>query len=241
VTLKAKSGRVPQPEGRALLDSRSSVRAILFDLDGTLIDTDDAFLEAAAARIEPWRRALRLPDARPFLRRATVAAEGPVNSVVTLLDILGLDDNLLSIGDKLRRVRGLQVRGQFVPVHGAIQTLRQLTKSYHLGLVTTRSRLDTESFVDQFGLGSLLDVVITREDTRRLKPHPQPVLQASDCLGLAPSRCVMVGDTRVDIVSAKAAGAYAVGVLCGFGEREELLKAGADLILDDPSQLRNWL
>jgi HAD superfamily hydrolase (TIGR01549 family) len=224
----------------ALSAAGHGFEAILFDLDGTLINTDDAFLEALAARIEPWTKALHLRDARPFLKRATMAAEGPVNAIVTVLDTLGLDDSLLSVGDRLRRLRGLQVRGQFVPVEGAIRTLRELAYSYRLGLVTTRSRADTQSFVDQFVLGDLLDVVVTREDTRRLKPHPQPVLQAIDCLGLAPSHCVMVGDTRVDIVSAKAAGAYAVGVLCGFGEREELLEAGADLVLEDPSHLPEW-
>ncbi len=51
----------------------------------------------------------------------------------------------------------------------------------------------------------------------------------------------MVGDTAVDIISAKAAGSYAIGVLCGFGEREDLLAAGADLILEATAELTDWL
>lgn len=229
------------PEAQGFLEAKSAVQAIFFDLDGTLVDTDDVFLEAVAAKLERWRSAFRWQDPRPFLRRVTLAAEGPVNGIVTLLDAVGLDDNLFSIGDRLRRLRGLQVRGHFVPIDGVIDTLEQLSRSYRLGLITTRSRADARSFVDQFALESVLEVVATREDTRRLKPHPEPVQHASACLGLAPSQCVMVGDTRVDIISAKAAGAYAVGVLCGFGEREELLEAGADLILDHTSQLADWL
>jgi ribonucleotide monophosphatase NagD (HAD superfamily) len=82
-------------------------------------------------------------------------------------------------------------------------------------------------------------VVVTREDTWRLKPHPEPIRYAAGQLGVAIERCLMVGDTGVDVRAAKAAGARAVGVLCGFGERGDL--AGADLILESPAELGEWL
>lgn len=227
-------------EDEAFLEMKARIRAIFFDLDGTLIDTDDAFLESLAGRLERWSKLFRGADPRSLLRRAVLAAERPVNAVVTLLDVVGLDDNVFSIGDRLRRLRGLRVQGKFVPVDGVLETLQQLRRSYDLGVVTTRSRADAQAFIAQCGLGGLLQVVTTREDTKRLKPHPEPVSYAVSCLGLSPSQCVMVGDTPVDVISAKAAGAYAVGVLCGFGERQELLEAGADLVLEDTSDLAEW-
>lgn len=229
-----------RPEDEAFLEVKARTKAIFFDLDGTLIDTDDAFLESLAGRLERWRKVFGGADPRPLLRRAALAAERPVNVFVTLLDLVGLDDNLLSVGDRLRRLRGLRVQGRFLPVDGVLETLQQLRHTYRLGVVTSRSRADARAFIAQFGLGGVLQVVAAREDTRRLKPHPEPVRYAVSCLGLCPSQCVMVGDTPVDVISAKAAGAYAVGVLCGFGERQELVEAGADLVLEDTPRLAEW-
>jgi phosphoglycolate phosphatase len=228
------------PDDPAFLGVKARIEAIFFDLDGTLIDTDDALIESLARKLHPATRLVRLGDPRAFLRRALLAAEGPVNRVISLMDSVGWDDNVLSLGDRLRRLRGMRVRGDFVPVDGAAGVIRSLHGSYRLGVITTRSRADALAFLRQFDLEDLLEVVTTREDTWRLKPHPQPIRRAVDLLELSPSQCAMVGDTVVDIRSAKAAGVYAVGVLCGFGERDELLSAGADLILENTSDLAAW-
>ncbi len=228
------------PEDPAFLEVRASTKALLFDLDGTLIDTDDAFLETWARRLQWWSRKLGRDDPRPLLRRALLAAERPINGVVSLLDAVGLDDNVFSLGDRLRQVRGSRTRGRFLPVNGVLETIRALHSSYRLGVVTTRSRTDTLAFLGQFELQRLIEVVTTREDTQRLKPHPEPIRHTVSALGLSPSQCVMVGDTAVDMVSAKEAGAFAVGVLCGFGERRDLLEAGADLILEKTAELLLW-
>jgi HAD superfamily hydrolase (TIGR01549 family) len=228
------------PDDPAFLEAKARVEAIFFDLDGTLIDTDDALLEAAAKRLERLRGLFPERDPRPLLRRAMLAAEGPVNRFVTFLDMAGLDDNLFSIGDRLRRVRGLRVRGEFAAVQGVVEMLHALRDTYRLGIITTRSRQDALAFLRQFGLEDHFQVVTTREDTWRLKPHPEPIQYAADYVGLSSSQCAMVGDTAVDIVSAKAAGSYAIGVLCGFGDVEDLTMAGADLILEGTAQLRAW-
>jgi pyrophosphatase PpaX len=229
------------PDDPAFLAVKARIKAIFFDLDGTLIDTDDAVVESLASKLEPWARLFRTGgDPRPFIRRMLLAAEGPVNRVITLMDSVGLDDNVFSVGDRLRRLRGMQVRGHFVPVDGVAATVGHLHGAYRLGIITTRSRVDALAFLRQLHLEDLLEVVATREDTWRLKPHPQPIRHAVKLLGLSPSQCAMVGDTVVDMRSAKAAGAYAVGVLCGFGERKELVSAGADLVLEHTSELAAW-
>ncbi len=91
----------------------------------------------------------------------------------------------------------------------------------------------------QNGLGNLFWVVVTRDDVKRLKPHPMPVRTAAERLGLPVEQCVMVGDTRLDVRAAKAAGALAVGVLTGFGTANDLREA--DLVLASPSELDDWL
>lgn len=228
------------PDDPAFLEAKAGVEAIFFDLDGTLIDTDDAMLKAAARRLERLHGLFPERNPRPFLRRAMLAAEGPVNGLVTLLDMVGLDDNLFSIGDRLRRLRGLRVRGEFVAVEGIVEMLHDLRDTYPLGIITTRSRQDASAFLRQFELEDHFQVVAAREDTWRLKPHPEPIHHAAGSIGLSSTQCAMVGDTAVDIVSAKAAGSYAVGVLCGFGDVKDLTTAGADLILERTAQLRTW-
>ncbi len=228
------------PEDPAFLAIKRKIEAILFDLDGTLIDTDDTVIESVAGKLERGTRLFWEGDPRPLVRRLVLAIESPVNGVITLLDSVGLDDRLLSLGGRLRRLRGERVGEGFVPVDGVVGMIGSLHRSYRLGIVTTRSRAEALAFLRQFDLESLLDVVTARQDTWRLKPHPQPIRHVAKLLGLSPSQCVMVGDTALDVRSAKAAGAYAVGVLCGFGEREELLRAGADLVLESTLDLMGW-
>jgi HAD superfamily hydrolase (TIGR01549 family) len=232
---------VTAPSRPSFVEARSKIRAVFFDLDGTLIDTDDAILDTWASKLERFSRLLPGVNVRSAGRRALLVAEGPVNYVLTLLDLLGLDDNVLALGDRLRRARGLRTYGEFVAVEGVVEMLHGLAEDYRLGIITTRSRRDAQAFVRQFGLQQVIHVIVSREDTWRLKPHPQPVQHAAGRFGLSPAECVLVGDTAVDILSAKAAGSYAVGVLCGFGEREDLVRAGADLILGGTAELKEWL
>jgi HAD superfamily hydrolase (TIGR01549 family) len=213
----------------------TEVEAIFFDLDGTLIDTDDMMLERAARWLQPLARLLSQGDPKRMLRRAIMASEGPTNALLTLLDILGLDDEIFALGDRLRRLRGLRTPANFQPVDGVVEAVRELSGRYSLGIVTTRSRRDAQAFLKQQALADCFSVIVTHEDTWRLKPHPEPIRYAAEQLGVAIERCLMVGDTGVDVRAAKAAGACAIGVLCGFGERGDL--AGADLILENTAEL----
>lgn len=70
-----------------------------------------------------------------------------------------------------------------------------------------------------------------------MKPHAAPIRYAAGRLDLPPHRCAMVSDTPVDMQAARQAGAWAIGVLGGFGERDELERAGAHLILPSPADL----
>jgi phosphoglycolate phosphatase-like HAD superfamily hydrolase len=79
------------------------------------------------------------------------------------------------------------------------------------------------------------------QDTRRLKPHPAPIRLAAERLNVAIENCVMVGDTAVDVRAARRAGAWSAAVLCGFGERQELERAGAHVVLNSTADLHPLL
>jgi predicted PurR-regulated permease PerM/phosphoglycolate phosphatase-like HAD superfamily hydrolase len=222
----------PKPPIGAL--RRDDIQAVFFDLDGTLIDSDDAAIHSWAARLKPVNRLFRNRDPEPFLRHLVMNGEGIVNGSLVLLDKVGLDRAVFAVRDAVRRIWSDR-RKDFLPVEGIHPLLASLKGAYRLGVVTTRSRESAHAFLRQVGMEDLFEVIIAREDVRRLKPHPEPVQKAALALGLTPAQTLMVGDTSLDVRSAKKAGAQAVGVLCGLGMLEDLTEA--DLILATTADL----
>jgi phosphoglycolate phosphatase len=90
-------------------------------------------------------------------------------------------------------------------------------------------------------IGAAIEKTCGLEDTYRLKPHPAPLRHAAAQLNIPIQNCLMVGDTTVDVLAGRRAGAQSVAVLCGFGERRELERAGAHLILDSTAELVHHL
>jgi phosphoglycolate phosphatase-like HAD superfamily hydrolase len=216
---------------------REKIEAVLFDLDGTLMDTDDQAVERLARRL----RRLRWPRPHQAARRFVMASETPGNALITLLDMLGLDGPLAAFNGWLRRWRGQHTHGDFPLVADAKEMLSALNGRYRLAVVTTRGLAEAEAFLDGHDLHSVFEALVTRESTWRLKPHPAPIQHAAHLLGIPVERCAMVGDTTVDVRAARRAGAWAIGVLCGFGEREELERAGAHVILEHTAHVLSLL
>ncbi len=200
----------------------SQIRAWLFDLDGTLIDTDDQAIVRLQKRLHLFGN-----HARGLARRLVMWSEGPTNVLVTFLDWLGLDPLLFALNQRL----GWKDDEGFHIIPGVIPMLEALARHYTLGIVSTRSRAAALSFLDQYHLTDLFSVIVTREDTKRLKPHPEPLHYALERLGVEPEACVMVGDTPVDIQAARRARMWSLGVLCGFGDLRDLQRAGSHVIL----------
>jgi phosphoglycolate phosphatase len=217
------------------------IRAILFDMDGTLLDTDDMLVEKISGKLEPLSFFDRLYARRKLVRRVILALETPLNKAVTLLDWLGLEKMVRRSTKWLRAAYGRRHPTRYVAVEGVARLLQQASEHYDLAITTTRDREDAEAFVQRFGLQDRLGTIVTRQDVRRLKPNPQPIVCAAERLGHQPEQCVVVGDTTVDVKAGKRAGAMTVAVLCGLGERSELERLKPDLILDSTAQLAVYL
>jgi phosphoglycolate phosphatase len=220
---------------------RESLDALLFDIDGTIADTDDAMIARLAKRLRPLRQWLPDKDPKLAARRIAIRLETPVNSIVSWLDRTGLDQILGPLVDGLYRLRGVADRSHAALIPGVKDALERLAAHYPLGIVTAREHHSGHAILAAYGLDGLFRCVATARTVRRAKPHPDPILWAVNQLEVSPDRCLMVGDTTVDILSARAAGVHAVGVLCGFGEREELEAAGADLIVDHTAEIADLL
>ena len=217
------------------------IDAILFDLDGTLVETDDDAVDWLARRLAPVKILLPGRDVERSARRVIMAFEGPSNGLLTLFDKVGLDDGVLGLGDRVRSFRGMYTPINFRPIDAIADTLRDLSRRYHLAIVTTRSREHAALFLKQLKLEGVVHAITGREDTWRLKPHPGPILHAAEQLGVPAERCLVVGDTTVDILAARAAGARSVAVLSGFGDRAELERAGADMVVETAADLAKWM
>ena len=101
--------------------------------------------------------------------------------------------------------------------------------------------VEADYFLEQFNLHPFFDFIVTAHTCEYTKPYPHPIIWAARQMNVQPEECLMIGDTTVDIRAAKAAGAQSVGVLCGFGQENELNQSGADLILGSTSLLADIL
>jgi N-acetyl-D-muramate 6-phosphate phosphatase len=207
------------------------VRAILFDMDGTLAETDEEYLRRLVRLTRPAHFLFGRASPARVLRQWMMASEGVASFVLTVPDRLGIDRPLAALTDWLIQWRGLGRPGRFQVVEGVPEMLARLAGRYSLAVVSSRDRRGTLAFLDQWQLRPCFRVVLSAQSARRMKPHPAPVIAAARALGVAPEECLMVGDTRADILAGRRAGAQTVGVLCGFGEREDLEASGADAIV----------
>lgn len=214
------------------------IKAILFDLDGTLVNTDDQSVAKMASRLRPLLR----HRTDPLARKLVMAIESPGNSAITLLDILGMDAPMFRLGDRVRHWRYPLHKLAFPLIPGVEEMMAGLVGRYRLALVTTRGRAHIQAFFQTHpAIGQAMEVSCGLEDTYRLKPHPAPLWHAAARLGVPMQNCLMVGDTTVDVKAARRAGAWSVAVLCGFGEQRELERAGAHHILPTTAHLHDVL
>ena len=224
------------------------IRALCFDVDGTISDTDDHLVAQLAKWIDAvpgvsGRRAERVA------RQAVMALETPVHGAYARLDELGLDVPLTRLKDRLRAIK----RRNADPAHtrnpeaidevphemvaGVQQMIEALAHHFPMCTISTGGAARVERFLEHYGVRKHFTAVIGAQTTRRMKPHPEPLLFAAHEMGVAPQDCLMIGDTTIDIRTGVAAGAQTVGVLCGFGTERELREAGAGLILRTTSDL----
>jgi len=212
------------------------IRALCFDVDGTLSDTDDVFVQKVARFLPRFL----FNNPQRAARRFVMWVESPGNALMGLPDIIGLDDELLGLWEWLNRHRPRPMK-HFMMVPGIKEMLERLHGVYPMSVVSARDDKSTRAFLKQFELTGYFQEVVTAITAEHTKPYPDPILYAADKMGVAPENCLMIGDTTVDMRAGKAAGAQTVGVLCGFGEQGELKRRGADLILNNTSELADVL
>jgi HAD superfamily hydrolase (TIGR01509 family) len=207
----------------------AKIKAVIFDIDGTLSDSDDQLVDQVERLLEPFLFLIRESGRKSAARWLVMALESPGNFLYHLADRFNVDRLIMRLLDKSGRKK-IKKQRDYRIISGVPEMLAALTTKYPLAVASARDEKSSMAFIDQFGLSSFFRVVVTSQTTRRTKPFPDPLLYAAEKLGLPPANCLMVGDTTVDMRAAKQAGMQAAGVLCGFGREKELWRAGADEI-----------
>ncbi|MEW5939763.1 MAG: HAD family hydrolase [Chloroflexota bacterium] len=214
----------------------SRIRALCFDVDGTLSDTDDLY----AQRVTRFLPRFLFRDPVRVARRLVMWIESPGNAIMGVPDRFGLDDELAALVNWMYRHRAPAWK-KYLLVPGVDSALARLHGRFPMSVVSARDERATLAFLERFDLTRYFDVIVTSLTAEHTKPYPDPVLFAAQKMGIAPESCLMIGDTTVDIRAGKSAGAQTVGVLCGFGEEPELRRRGADAILKSTAEVEGLL
>jgi pyrophosphatase PpaX len=206
----------------------AALRAVLFDLDGTLLDSAELIITAFQ---DTCRHILHRE-----IDRDTILREW-ARPIRERFHALAPDQDEALSQEYLRRYLALHgQRARLFP--GVTDTLDALrARGYAMAIVTSKRRATTQAALDAFHLDRWCSVVIADEDVTRHKPDPEPVRLASERLGLWPDAALMVGDTPFDIASGRAAGADTAAALWGTVDADGLRAAAPGHELAHPADL----
>lgn len=212
--------------------------AVLFDLDGTLIDSAHDLAGAANEM-----RLVRSLCALPFDALRPMASAGARGMIGAALGVSPGDTEYESLRDEFferYERRMLAETRVFEAMESVIDRLDQ--ERWPWGIVTNKVQRFTLPVVEGLHLHRRAAIVVSGDTTPHAKPHPEPLLEASRRLGLRPAACVYVGDDLRDVQAGRAAGMATVVAGWGYLGAGDAAEAwGADAIAASPSSLLNWL
>ena len=208
-----------------------ATEAVVFDWDGTLIDSRAALLAA-------WHE-----STEAVLGRRFPATEAEEREVFTLPGsaiwprLAGDARELEALAERFQQAyeRAGDLVRAFPGIPEALAALREAGVA--VGVVTSKARRRFALDAHGAGLEDAIDASVCDGDAPAAKPDPRPVRVALDRLGVSPAEAVMVGDTAVDITAGLRAGTGVVGVLWGASTEEELREAGAETLVARPGEL----
>lgn len=190
---------------------------ILFDLDGTLIDSTDAIISTFYHSFEKKKFDFKGSE------------EDIKNLIGYPLDImyeaLGIpkEEAWDFVDVYKQRYREISLEMTLV-LEDAIEALELASKHARLGIVTTKTTHYSIPLLENMGIMKYFECIIGRQEVINPKPHPEPVLKAMELMNVTTEefQIYMIGDTKLDLIAAKAANITGVGVLCGYGKYGDL-------------------
>ena len=206
---------------------------VLFDLDGTLIDSGEIILSS-------FRHATKTVLAREIPDEVLAAAVGGSNIYEQMR---AFDEERADELVRIYREHNEPLHDDLVAFEGIERILERFKdEGRQLGIVTAKRRKTVDLAFAILPLERYFDTVVTSEQTEHHKPHPEPVLTALERLGSTPEEAAFVGDSPFDMGAGKAAGVFTVAVAWGkIHPVERLRETGADAVVHSPEELLDVL
>ncbi len=216
------------------MQKKLRVKGILFDLDGTIVDSKRAYLEAA-------RTAFNVLDRKPLETQAALEIPKRLEQGFPITDLVGA--NAKAFLDVYLKTYYSITKSKTKPFPNVQPTLNQLSEKAKLALITMRfvPKANVEEELKGFGLAQFFTYVITALDTHRPKPSPEALIKAVRTLDVNMCDCVIVGDSVTDVRAGKSAGAMTAAVLSGLFSQKELAREKPDLLIEDVTKLPLFL
>ena len=219
-----------------LADSTNGIRAVLFDVDGTLVDTLPALIPGLADAYEMYA------GFRPSEAEILSVIGIPLSRQMRMYELHEASEEEVQARIDFAVERFEHYKELERPFGPAVQALIHLQRSgFAIGLVTSKSRVELESFLDRFDGAAFVDVAVCSSDVFNPKPHAESALLACERLEVKPQEAVLIGDSIFDMQCAKNAGlAAAIAVTYGAGVTHALLAESPDKVFDTPESLLEW-
>ncbi len=205
---------------------------ILFDLDGTLIDSTEAILESFHNSFDVYNHM------HPSDEDIKALIGHPLD---VMFSELGVEEKYVwdfvdTYKQYYRKISTLKTE----LLEGARKAVLEASEFATLGIVTTKTGLYSKELMEHFELMQYFEVLVGREHVINPKPHAEPIFKALESLKTANKEVWMIGDTKLDLISAKNANVNSIGVLSGYDD-EKTLKKHTNIIFSDAYQAVKFL
>jgi len=205
---------------------------ILFDLDGTLIDSTDAILESFHNSFNIFKRE------HPSDAEIKALIGYPLDVMYRELGIE--EDKIWDFVDTYKEhYRVISTQKTYL-LSNAKEAVVLADSFAEIGIVTTKTGKYSQVLMEHFEIMEYFKVLIGREHVQNPKPHQEPILKALESFEVGNQEIWMIGDTKLDLISAKNAGVKSIGVLSGY-DNEKTLKEFTNIIYKDVFEAIKWL
>ena len=205
---------------------------ILFDLDGTLIESTDAI-------VSTFHHSFKMHNV-PLVEDEKIKQLIGYPLEIMYAELGIAENNILDFvatyKEEYRKISTQKT--ELLP--NALEAIELASTFAELGIVTTKTGKYSKVLMEHFNLMKYFKVLVGREDVDKPKPDAEPIIKALESFNLKGKDVYMIGDTKLDLLCAKNAKVNSIAVLCGYGKKEELQKF-TKIIVDDTLQAVNYL
>lgn len=215
--------------------NKNYIKLVVFDLDGTLIQAKGLIGNCINQTLEKFG----------YSKIEKEKFRGLIGIPLAGIFKIGGVNNKKDIDDMIKYYHKLYLskfKDKTVVNEGIAELLKKLkANGIKICVVTLKNGDVARKVIKEMGLDFLVDIVIGDGDSKESKPSPEQITYVCKKLGIENKNAIVVGDTKIDIIAGKRAGCRTIGVLWGFGSKNELKNAGADFLIFDVNELENFL